>query len=423
MTGPVARGLRPRAEVLPNGTRVLAVQSRTTPAVTISAALHAGSLYDPAGSHGLAHFLSRVIDRGTTQRSGETIAEELDLRGVSLRVNVTRHALMLSCDCLSEDFQTVLSIVADIIRDPTCLEHEVVARRGEILTALQQDDDNPAVTAVNRLMTLLYGVGHPYAHAPKGTPASLEQIERDTLRGFHVDRVAPRGLSVVVVGDVSPTLAVESVSRCFGDWRHDARPEPVLDAPSVPSSRQRIVVPMMGKAQADIAYGFTTIPRTDSRYYAYWLLVNILGQYGMGGRLGRQIRERQGMAYYAFCGFEASVIAGPLLVRAGVNASNVDRAVASIDDEVGKMASEGVSDAELADSKRYLIGSLPRTLETNAGIAAFLQGVQQFELGTDFDERLPTILNQVTREQVNESATQTLSPDHASLVVAGPYEE
>ncbi len=423
MSSPVARGLQPRAEVLPNGARVLATQSRMTPAVTISAALHAGSLYDPADVPGLAYFLSRLIDRGTTQRSGETIAEELDVRGVSLRVNVTRHALMLSCDCLAEDFEAVLSIVADVIRDPTCPEGEMNARRGEILTALRQDDDSPAVTAVNRLMTLLYGVSHPYAHAPKGTAVAVQKLERDVLQGFHADRVAPSGLSVVVVGDVSPETAVESVSRLLGDWRHESQPDPVLDPPAAVTSRQRVVVPMMGKAQADIAYGFTTIPRSDPSYYAYWLLVNILGQYGMGGRLGRQIRERQGMAYYAFCGFEASVIAGPLLVRAGVSAANVDRAIASIDEEVARMATEGITDAELADSKRYLIGSLPRTLETNAGIAAFLQNVQQFELGLDFDERLPAQITQVTRDEVNEAASRTLSPERAALVVAGPYQE
>ena len=235
--------------------------------------------------------------------------------------------------------------------------------------------------------------------------------------------VAPSGLSVVVVGDVSPETAVESVSRLLGDWRHESQPDPVLDPPAAVTSRQRVVVPMMGKAQADIAYGFTTIPRSDPSYYAYWLLVNILGQYGMGGRLGRQIRERQGMAYYAFCGFEASVIAGPLLVRAGVSAANVDRAIASIDEEVARMATEGITDAELADSKRYLIGSLPRTLETNAGIAAFLQNVQQFELGLDFDERLPAQITQVTRDEVNEAASRTLSPERAALVVAGPYQE
>ncbi|NIS33095.1 MAG: insulinase family protein, partial [Actinobacteria bacterium] len=67
--------------------------------------------------------------------------------------------------------------------------------------------------------------------------------------------------------------------RCFGDWQHEPKPEPRLESPPAATTRQRVVVPMMGKSQADIAYGFATIPRTDPRYYAYWLLVNILGQY------------------------------------------------------------------------------------------------------------------------------------------------
>ena len=84
---------------------------------------------------------------------------------------------------------------------------------------------------------------------------------------------------------------------------------------------------MMNKSQSDIGYGFTTVARADPAYYAHWLMSNIFGQYGMGGRLGQSIRERQGMAYYAFCVFEAGVIAGPLIVRAGVSGDNVDKAV------------------------------------------------------------------------------------------------
>ena len=84
---------------------------------------------------------------------------------------------------------------------------------------------------------------------------------------------------------------------------------------------------MMNKAQADIGYGFTTIVRSDPRYYAYTLMNNALGQYGIGGRLGDSIRERQGMAYYVFSSFDANVVEGPLIVRAGVNPANVDRAI------------------------------------------------------------------------------------------------
>ncbi len=97
----------------------------------------------------------------------------------------------------------------------------------------------------------------------------------------------------------------------------------------------------MNKVQADIAYGFTTIVRSDPRYYAYTIMNNALGQYGMGGRLGDSIRERQGMAYYVFSSFDANVVEGPLLVRAGVNPANVERAIRSIDEEITRMATDG----------------------------------------------------------------------------------
>src|SRR5688572_8389000 len=90
--GRSARGLSPTRQVLPNGVTVIAKETRTTPAVTIYAGLHAGAIYDPPDSGGLAHFVSRTLDRGTTTRSGDQTAEELDSRGVSLAISMNRHA-------------------------------------------------------------------------------------------------------------------------------------------------------------------------------------------------------------------------------------------------------------------------------------------------------------------------------------------
>ena len=179
---------------------------------------------------------------------------------------------------------------------------------------------------------------------------------------------------------------------------------------------------MMSKAQADIAYGFTSIARSDPAFFAYTLMNNVLGQYSLGGRLGDSIRERQGMAYYVFSGFDAGVIPGPLMVRAGVGPENVARAVSSIDEELTRMASEGPTDDELTESRQYLIGSMPRTLETNAGIATYLQTVEFFGLGLDYDLRYPDLLRAVTRDEVHEAARRTLDPSRAALFVAGPFD-
>ena len=129
---------------------------------------------------------------------------------------------------------------------------------------------------------------------------------------------------------------------------------------------------------------------------------NVLGQYAIGGRLGDSIRERQGMAYYASSAFDASSIPGPLLVRAGVarrerrSGDRVDRR-RSCDDS----ARDGVTGRELAESRQYLIGSMPRALETNDGIAGFLQNAEFFGLGLDYDRRLPGLLTAVTIDEVN----------------------
>jgi len=196
----------------------------------------------------------------------------------------------------------------------------------------------------------------------------------------------------------------------------------VLQPVKPPAARQQRVVPMMNKVQADIAYGFVTITRADPSYDAHWLMNTILGQYSMGGRLGDSIRERQGMAYYVFSSLDANVVPGPLIVRAGVNTANVERALASIDEEMVKMAESGPTEREITDTRQYLIGSMPRQLETNSGIANFLQMVEFFNLGLDYDLRLPGILQQVTRDQVHEAARRSLDPARAAVVIAGPYD-
>jgi zinc protease len=148
---------------------------------------------------------------------------------------------------------------------------------------------------------------------------------------------------------------------------------------------------------------------------------NILGQYSLGGRLGDSIRERQGMAYYVFSALDANLIPGPLTIRAGVSAANVERAVASIDEELSKLRDEGPTEAEVLESKQYLIGSMPRTLETNLGIASFLQTEEFFGLGLDYDLRMPGLLQAVTRDEIHDAVRRTLDPARATIVVAGPY--
>ena len=418
----IQAGLSPRRVALDNGVVVIAKHTHKMPAVAMHVAVRAGSIADPHDAPGAVHLLSRVIDRGTATRPADRIAEDLDGRGISLTIGVNRHQMSASCTCLAEDFEEVLSLVGDILMAPSVPDAELATRKGEVITAIGQDHDNPAVRAVESLMTILYGDAHPYGRPQKGTVESVQALSAARLRELHQQRFAPSEVSIVVVGEVETSLAIETAERVFGGWKA-ARPR-AIDVPPPPlaASRRRHVIPMMNKAQADIAYGFVAISRIDPSYYAALLMNNALGQYALGGRLGDTIRERHGMAYYVSSILDANVVPGPLLVRAGVSAANVDRAVTAIDSELMQIRREGLTSKELNESRQFLIGAMPRALETNAGIAGFLQSAEFFGLGLDYDMRLPALLSEVTLEQANDAARRLLDPDRAAIVVAGPYQ-
>ncbi len=420
MTIAAARGLSPVRTVLDNGAVVLVQETSTAPAVTINATVLAGGVYEAPDQQGLAYLVGRVLDRGTEQRSAELLAEELDDRGVSLRISSSRHATILTCTCLSEDFDDVLAIIVDVVRRAAFPEAEVAKRKAESLSAIRQDEDNPSVRAVEALFEMLYGATHPYGRRAKGTVESVERIGRDDLVAFHAARFQPSALSLAIVGHVGAEHALKRAALELDGWAAGSPGSFTLPAPPTSTVRRQQVIHVPGKSQSEIAYGFTAIRRLDPRYDAYFVLNNILGQFGLGGRLADNIRERQGMAYYAFSTLDPSVGIGPLIVRAGVDPEHVERTLDAIDHEVRSLGTDGPTGTELEQTRQFLIGSIPRTLETNGGIAAFLQSEEQFGLGLDYDRRLADDLRAVTLEQVGTAARELLHPDRAAVSIAGP---
>ena len=412
--------LEPLRRTLRNGIIVLAKETTTTPAVTIVVGLRAGAYYDPDGREGTAALVARVLDRGTETHSGAAIADHLDGRGAALSVMAGRHQVTVSATCLAEDFDVVFGLVADVIRRPLFADREIETRRAELQTAIQQDEDDPGAVAVDVLMGRLYP-GHRYGRRGRGTTATVQSIARTDVLDFHRDWYTPEGTTVVVVGDVAPDDVARAAAREFESWTAPRQVEPELQASGPRDRRTLAVVPMLNKAQADIAYAFIGLRRSDPDYYAAWVLNNAVGQYALGGRLGDSIRERQGMAYYIYSSLDATLAEGPLMIRAGVSGPDVERTLSSIDHELTLVRDGGLTSKELDESKRYLIGSIPRQLETNADIAGFLLSAEFHGLGDDYDRRLPGLIAAISLDDANRVAVRLLDPKRAAIVVAGPW--
>ena len=415
-----AKGLAPARVVLDNGLTVVVKANHTTPSVSILAGVRAGAYADLPGKEGTAALNARVIDRGTVSRPADEMADDLDGRGASLTVAAGRHQMAASATCLSDDFAAVLELVAEVVRHPAFPEPEVATRRADLISSIRKEEDNPAQMAVDAFVRALYG-SHPYSRKVRGTVASVEALKRQDLVRCYQKGFVPTGLTVVVVGDVDEQLAVQTVSRAFADWSGGELGKVKVPEAVRPVARNLVAVPMMNKSQADVAYGFVGIRRLDLDYTAISVMNNALGQYAIGGRLGDSIRERQGMAYYVFSSLEAGFGEGPLTIRAGVSAENVERTIASIDTELTAVVTNGFTQQEIDESKSYLIGSIPRQLETNGAIAAFLLNAETYGLGLDYDVRLPGLIQAVTLDDANAAARRLLDPARATIAVAGPW--
>ncbi len=181
-------------------------------------------------------------------------------------------------------------------------------------------------------------------------------------------------------------------------------------------------VAMPDKTQSDIVLGWPAMRRAAPDFDAARLANTVLGVFGMMGRLGANVREKQGMAYYAASRLSADREPGTWVTYAGVNPANVARATRAVLDEIKRLCDEPVPTAELEDSKHYLTGSMPLQLETNDGVASLLVDIEWHQLGLDYLARYPGIINSLTAEQVQAAAQKYLDPAAYVLAVAGPQD-
>ena len=406
--------------VLPNGITVLARANFNSPSVVISGYLYAGGLSDPDEKLGLADFVSSALMRGTQKRDFQKLYDELESVGASFGYSSGTHYTSLGGRSLAEDLPLLLDVMADTLQNPTFPEDQVEKLRAQMLTGLAIRAQDTSDMASLKFDELLYA-GHPYSRADEGWPETVQAITLEDLAEFHHKFYGPRGMVISIVGAVEPEKAVNEVERILGSWQNEVQEgAPELPEFKPPTKTVQQHLPIPGKSQADIVMGTYGPLRNAPEYMAASLGNNILGQFGLMGRIGDVVREQSGLAYYAYSSLSAGIGPGAWYVSAGVNSSNVEKAVALITQELKRYVDEGITAEELADSQANFVGRLPLSLESNGGVAGSLLNIERFNLGLDYYRRYPDMVKEVTVEDVRETARKYIDPERLVIATAGP---
>lgn len=406
--------------VLSNGIIVLLRENPYSPSVVLSGYLRCGSMYDLPDKLGLAHFTASMLMRGTTRRSFQQIFNDLETAGASLGFGASVHTVSFSGRSLAEDFPLMVTLLYECLCMPVFPTDQVERLRAQMLTSLAIRAQDTAETADLKFDEILFK-GHPYSRPEDGFTETINSIIREDIQEFHRRHYGPGGMVIVVVGSIQPDQVRDLLENALGSWTiPDQMPIPEMPELQPLSKQNRIHIPLPGKTQVDLLMGVLGPRRIDPDYLPASLGNNILGQFGMMGRIGEAVREKAGLAYYASTSLNAWISGGSWEISAGVNPANVEKVIDLILGEVRRFTTETVSQAELEDSQSNFIGRLPLSMESNAGIAGGLLNIERFNLGLDYYRQYPAMISQITPEQVLEIARRYLNPQRFLIVSCGP---
>jgi zinc protease len=367
----------------------------------------------------LSAFTAAALMRGTQKRSFGQVYDEVEAVGADVSFASGGHTTSFGAKSLAEDLPLILDILAEAIQRPVFPEVEIERLRGQVLTALEVRANDTGAMAGLAFRELAYGNGHPYGRSVHGNVDAIRALPRDDLVGFHSDGYGARGMTICIIGAVSAADVLAEVDAAFGAWRGHSFSRRPLPAVSRPNGIIRKHVDMPNKSQVDIVMGLPGPARAEPDYVDAAVANQILGVFGMMGRLGKQLRDAQGLAYYVHSHVEGGLGPGPWTIAAGVAPANVERTIEAARAEMRHMCDAPVDVTELTDVQTFLTGSLPLSLETNEGVASAILNIERHDLGLDYLTRYPGLVHAITRERVQAAASRWLDADNLAVGIAG----
>jgi zinc protease len=373
----------------------------------------------------LADLAGKMLARGTATRTKEQIGALLDDLGATRTYFTQLTELSVEANGMARDLPLMLDIIADELRRPAFAAAELAKARKDLENDYLRADDDTSTRAQQRLGQLAFAAGHPYHPAARAAKLrSLAAITEDELRAFHRARYGASGMILAIAGDVDPVATIALVEKLFGDAPAGQRASFAALPRTQPVAGMREAVTLRGKANMNIVMGSASgLRRADPDYEAALVANAALGQSGLSSRIGRRVRDTEGLTYSIYSRFlQSEELDGVWLVNVNVAPPNLARAIRSTREELQKYAREGATDAEVEAQKSFFAGNFRIGLGSNAGIAAALANAEKFGFGPRYLDEFPARIGAVTTEQANAAMRKHFFPDRLHLIVAGDLE-
>lgn len=403
---------------LDNGLRVLVVRKDDLPLVSARLNFDAGSADETPGKAGVAAMTAALLTQGTTTRDAPRIATEIEQLGADVGASAGVDFSSVYANAPANVFPQAMSLMADLVRNPTFADEELERQRTQALDGLRVALSTPGPVASAAAARVVYGDA-AYGSPGSGTLTTLPTITRQDVAAFHAARYRPSDATLVFSGDVTEAQARSLAQTAFGDWRDPAGAAPAPSHPAgQPLPTRIVVIDQPGAGQAAVTVALRGVSRTDADYFPLTLGNTLLGG-SFTSRLNQEIRIKRGLSYGTRSGLGVRRDDGLFTASAQTRNDAAAEVADLILAEVARLSTTQPTASEITTRQAILTGSFGSALETVDGLGGLVAGLALYDLPMSELADYVGNVEAVDGAAVQSAFAEHLPVDRASLVIVG----
>ena len=367
------------SKTLANGLKIVVWPDHDIPNANYYTFYKVGSRNEYPGITGLAHYFEHMMFNGTTRRAPGAFDREMEAAGGSNNASTSNDLTIYTDWFPSSALETIFDLegdrMANLAFDPKVVESE----RGVVYSERRSSVDNDNFGTLLEQMQATAFTAHPYQFPTIGWPSDIEHWKLDDLKKFFKTYYAPNNAVLVIAGDVDAAQVFALADKYLAPLQKQPEPTPITTVEPEQLGERRLVVERSDAQSPIVAYAFHSgMGAGDKRFPALELLTTILSQ-GQSSRLHQRLVEREQAATQAGAFAEAGFDPGLLWVYAMLPpGGDMARVESLLDDELAKIARDGVSADELAKARNLKASAFWRGMATINGKARALGTYEVF---------------------------------------------
>lgn len=399
----------------PGGIKAWLVEDHSIPFTALSLRFKGGTSLDRAGKRGAVNLMTGLIEEGSGKLDSQGFAAARDGLAASFHFDSDQDGVSVSSHFLTENRDQALVLLHDALTTPRFDQDAVDRVREQVLSTLRSNAKDPSAIASDLERARSFG-DHPYGTDGEGTIASVTALTRDDVVTAFKDTIARDRITVAAAGDITPAELGAALDALLADLPATGAPQPGRAELRVKGG---VTVQDFPGPQSVVVFGQGGIRFNDPDYFAAAILNEIIGGGRFSARLMSEVREKRGLTYGIGTSLAAWDHVETLMGQFQASNENVAEAIKVIREQWATVAANGVTEAELNDTKTYMTGAYPLRFDGNDTIASILVGMQDLGLPPDYPKTRNAKVEAVTLADVKRVAARLIKPDDLHFIVVG----